>query len=155
VAGLELRVAALAQRTAPRGRLRAISYSNFGTQGHGAGSGTTIDEILRLAGLENAAATAGRVGHVSLSFEELILLDPDVIVVSTPLHTDVAHAGDRGGASETVLLSEPSLAGLRAVRERRIARLAPGLFACASQRVVDAAEALAAELERLDAEAGK
>jgi len=41
------------------------------------------------------------------------------------------------------------------VREKRIARLAPGLFACASQRVVDAAEALVAELERLDAEAGR
>ena len=153
VAGLERRVAALAERTASRGRLRAMSYSNFGGQGFGAGTDTTIDEILRLAGLENAAATAGRVGHVSMSFEELILIDPDVIVVGTPLHTDAGHAGDRGGASEAVLLSEPSLAGLRAVRGQRIARLAPGLMACASQRVVDAAEALATELERLDAEA--
>jgi iron complex transport system substrate-binding protein len=153
VAGLERRVAALGERTAARGRQRGMSYSNFGSQGFGAGTETTIDEILRLAGLENAAA--GRVGHVSMTFEDLILLDPDVIVVSTPLHTDAGHAGDRGGASETVLYSEPSLAGLRAVRERRIARLAPGLFACASQRVVDAAETLVSELERLDAEAGR
>lgn len=153
VADLERRVGALAERTQARARTRAMSYSNFGSQGFGAGTETTIDEILRLAGLENAAATAGRVGHVNLSFEELILLDPDVIVVSTPLHTEVGHAGDRGGASEAVLFSEPSLAGLRAVREKRIAHLAPGLFACASQRVVDAAEALVAELERLDAEA--
>jgi ABC-type Fe3+-hydroxamate transport system substrate-binding protein len=152
VAGLERRVAALAERTALRGRLRAMSYSNFGGQGFGAGTDTTIDEILRLAGLENAAATAGRVGHVNMTFEELILIDPDVIVVGTPLHTEAGHAGDRGGASEAVLLSEPSLADLRAVRGQRIARLAPGLMACASQRVVDAAEALATELERLDAE---
>ncbi|HVS16987.1 MAG TPA: ABC transporter substrate-binding protein [Planctomycetota bacterium] len=154
-ADLERRVAALAERTAARGPLRALCYSNFGSQGFSAGSDTTIDEILRLAGLVNAAAQAGRRGHVTLSFEELIRLDPDVIVVSTPLHTDVGHAGDRGGASRGVLESEPSLAGLRAVRERRIVGLPPGLFACASQRVVDAAEVLVGELERLESEAGR
>lgn len=155
IAELEGRVAALEERAEGRPAQSALSYSNFGSQGHGAGTGTTMDEILRLTGLQNATAAGGRVGHVSLSFEELLLLDPDVIVVSTPLFTDAGHAGDRGGASEAVLLSEPSLAGLRAVRERRIARLSPGLFACASQRVVAAAEALAGELERLDAEAGR
>jgi iron complex transport system substrate-binding protein len=152
VADLDRRVAVLAHRAANKQRWRAISYSNFGSQGFGAGTETTIDHILVLAGLENAAATEGRVGHVNLSFEELILLDPDVIVVSAPLHTDAGHAGDRGGASEAVLYSEPSLAGLRAVREKRIARLAPGLYACASHRVVDAAEALVAEIQRLEAE---
>lgn len=152
VGDLERRVAALSERTAERGPLRALSYANFGSQGQGAGSGTTIDEVLRLAGLENAAAQAGRAGHGPMSFEELLLLDPDLIVVSTPLHTDVGHAGDRGGASRAVLEAEPSLAGLRAVREGHIVGLPPGLFACASHRVVDAAEALAAELERLGAE---
>lgn len=152
VAALEGRVQALAERTAANGSLRALSYGNFGSQGQGAGSDTTIDEVLRLAGLVNAAAEAGRVGHGAMSFEDLILLDPDVIVVSTPLFTDVGHAGDRGGASRAVLESEPSLAGLRAVREGRIVGLRPGLFACASHRVVDAAEALADELERLRAE---
>lgn len=153
VKDLEERVATLAHFARSSGAQSAISYSNFGSQGFGAGSETTIDHILVLAGLENAAATAGRVGHVNLTFEDLILLDPDVIVVSTPLHTEAGHAGDRGGASEAVLLSEPSLAGLRAVREKRIARLPPGLFACASQRVVDAAEALKAELTRIRSEA--
>lgn len=156
VGDLDTRAATLAHRFASnKHRRRALCYSNFGSQGFGAGQGTTIDHILTLAGLVNAAAEAGRVGHVNLTFEELLLLDPDVIVVSAPLHTDVGHAGDRGGASEAVLLSEPSLAGLRAVRERRIARLSPGLYACASHRVVDAAEALVAELGRLDAEAGR
>jgi iron complex transport system substrate-binding protein len=153
---LERRVSALEDGAARRAGLRALAYSNFGSQGFSAGAGTTIDSVLALAGLTNATAEAGRQGHGPIGFEQLLVADPDVIVVSAPLHTEAGHAGDRGGASEAILLSEPSLASLRAVRERRIVSLSPGLYASASHRVVDAAEALAREVDallaRLDAE---
>jgi iron complex transport system substrate-binding protein len=149
VAGLERRVEALAAGAVARRGLRAVPYSNFGSQGFSAGESTTIDEILKLAGLRNAVSESGRKGHLNLSFEELLVLDPDLIVVSTPLHTDVGHAGDRGGASRTVLLAEPALSKLRAVREDRIVGISPGHYACASQRVVDAAEALAQAVDRM------
>jgi len=149
VTALEQRVAALELERAHRAGLRALPYSNFGSQGFSAGTGTTLHEVLVLAGLSNAAAGAGHHGHVPMGFEELLVLDPDLIVVSAPLHTAAGPAGDRGGASEQVLLSEPRLAGLRAVRERRIVALPPGLFACASHLVVEAAEVLGREVDAL------
>lgn len=146
---LDARVEALRAKAGARGGLRALVYSNFGAQGWTAGSQTTIDEILRLAGLVNAAAEKGRVGHQTLSFEELLALDPDVIIVGRPLAMAAGSAGDRGGASEELLLGEPALASLRAIRERRIVALPAWLFATGSHEMVTGAEFLAAEIDRM------
>jgi hypothetical protein len=48
-----------------------------------------------------------------------------------------------------VLLAEPRLASLRAVREKRIVELPPGLYACASHLVVEAAEVLVQRVDEL------
>ena len=152
IADLDGRVAALEARALRRGRkLRAMSYSNFGSAGFTAGSRTTVDEIMRLAGLENLIASTGREGHVSVSFEELLAYDPDLILVSLPLKQEAGHAGDRGGASRGLLRAEASLRTLRAVREDRIISLPAWLFATASHELVGSAEALADEVERLTA----
>jgi ABC-type Fe3+-hydroxamate transport system substrate-binding protein len=131
-----------------------VPYANFGTQGFSAGSGTTIDTAIRLAGLRNALAEEGVTGHQQINFEALLVLDPDAIVLSQPLATEEAHTGDRGGAAERILLGESSLAELRAVRSRAFLRLDAGLYASASHGIVRAAEelqrqavALAAALE--------
>lgn len=157
IADLDARVAALRKRAAARGRhLRAMTYSNFGSAGFTAGSRSTVHEIMELAGLENLVASAGLVGHVSATFEDLLLYDPDLILVSLPLKQDAAHAGDRGGASREVLLGEPSLATLRAVQADRILSLPAWLYATSSHELVSSAEFLADEVdalvERLDAE---
>jgi iron complex transport system substrate-binding protein len=145
----DARVALLRAASGARHGLRALCYSNFGAQGYTAGSGTTLHEMIVLAGLENAVALAGRAGHETMTFEDLLELDPDVIIVSRPLNAPEAHTGDRGGASEQLLLSEPSLAQLRAVVERRIVSLPAGLFASASQNIVLGAETLAHEVDQL------
>ncbi|MCC6407495.1 MAG: ABC transporter substrate-binding protein [Planctomycetes bacterium] len=149
VADLDRRVAALERAAEARKGVRAMCYSNFGSQGWSAGSHTTIGEIMRLAGVTNVVAESGRRGHLTVSFEELIQLDPDVIVVGAPLTTPSSSAGDRGGASEALLLREPTLAGLRAVRDRRILVLPAWLFATGSHEIVHAAELLSEELDQL------
>lgn len=150
IADLDARVAALEQRAEARGApLRAMSYSNFGSAGFTAGSRTTVHELMRLAGLENLVASAGREGHVPVSFEELLAYDPDLIIVSLPLKQEAGHAGDRGGASRELLHSEASLASLRAVQDDRIISLPAWLFATASHELVGSAEALADEVEAL------
>jgi iron complex transport system substrate-binding protein len=150
IAELEARTADLVARAEARGpRPRALCYSNFGASGWSAGAGTTVDEVMRLAGCANLVAEAGERGHVELDFERLLVLDPDLILVSRPLSMGEGPAGDRGGASEAVLLSEPSLAGLRAVRDGRIVRLPAWLYATGSHEIVTAAEFLADELDRL------
>lgn len=146
---LRARAAALRERAARRPTLRALCYSNFGGAGSSAGSGTTLHAMMELVGLVNLTAERGARGHVGTSFEDLLALDPDVIVVSQPLKMDEGPSGDRGGASERLLRGESSLAGLRAVREARIIALPAWLFATGSHELVRGAEALEAELSRL------
>lgn len=146
---LDRRVESLRARAAERPKLRGLCYSNFGGAGSTAGSGTTLHAMFELAGIVNLVAERGTAGHVGLSFEELLALDPDVIVVSQPLRMPEGPAGDRGGASEKLLLGEPALSGLRAVRERRIVRLPAWLFATGSHEMVHGAEVLSRELDAL------
>lgn len=146
---LDQRVSRLRAEPGRRATLRALCYSNFGGAGWSAGSNTTIHEQIVLAGLRDAAAESGRVGHVQITFEELIALDPDLILVSKPLRGGDSTSGDFGGASQRVLESEPSLQSLRAVREERILALHPNLFATSSHNLVLGAEELAREVDRL------
>lgn len=148
IASVESRVAALAARA--RGKpLRAVPYSNFGSQGFSAGSKTTLDDAMRLAGIENLAASAGLEGNIGFTFEQLLSLDPDAIVISLPLRAERGHTGDKGGAAERLLIDEGMLKDLRAVRERRFLRLPAGLYASGSHGIVRAAEVLADERDRL------
>ena len=143
IAALEERRERLRERARPWRGQRALSYSNFGTGSLTAGRGTSFSVLTALAGLENAAATAGLEGHVELGHEKLLTLDPDVLVVAGP-------SEDGGFApAEAALSGARELQGLRALREERIARMPPKLFATNSIALLDAAEALAAELERL------
>ena len=137
LAGLDLRLAALAQGAPRRAGLRALAYTNGGTGGWAAGADTTADEWITLTGMTNAAAEAGRVSHVRFTFEELLLLDPDVIVVSAP-----GGAGEDGGTA-ALLRGEPALASLRAVRDDLIVPMPAWLYDTISQHIVTAAEVLA------------
>jgi ABC-type Fe3+-hydroxamate transport system substrate-binding protein len=146
---LDARVEALAARPGTRRGLRVLCYSNFGASGWSAGENTTIHAQIGLAGLRNAMAETGREGHVQIAFEELIALDPDILLVSKPLRQDAGSQGDRGGASAELLRSEPSLRGLRAVKLDRIVALPPQLFATASQELITGAETLADAIDAL------
>ncbi|MEO6710523.1 MAG: ABC transporter substrate-binding protein [Planctomycetota bacterium] len=148
VRDLDARVAVLAAHPGARAGLRALCYSNFGS-GWSAGIHTTIHEQIVLAGMRNAMAERGADGHVQVSFEDLIALDPDLILVSMPLHQGEGTQGDRGGASQRLLETEPSLRELRAVQQKRIVALPPSLFATGSQSIVSGAEALAAAVDAM------
>jgi iron complex transport system substrate-binding protein len=149
IADLDRRVEGLRTRAEARPKLRGLCYSNFGGAGSTSGSGTTQHAMFELSGLRNLVAERGTAGSVGMTFEELLALDPEVIVVSEPLKMPEGPTGDRGGASEKLLMSEPTLAGLRAVRERRIVRLPAWLFATGSYELVHGAEVLSAELDAL------
>lgn len=152
------RLAELKTRRVERG-WRALAYSNFGGSGSTAGRETTIDALFELLGLENVIAARGSSGHVGITFEDLLALDPDLILVSEPLRMGEGPSGDRGGAAERILRGEPSLAGLRAVREDRIVALPAWLFATGSHELVTAAVELERRVEalarRLEHGAGK
>jgi ABC-type Fe3+-hydroxamate transport system substrate-binding protein len=139
----ERRAAELARRVRRDEPLRALCYTNLGAGGWTAGARTTIDVLFELAGLENAAAGAGLVGHTSVDLARLLAIDPDLFVVGQP--SDPTREPPSAG----YLLSEPELAGLRAVRARSIVALPARLFSTASLELLSGAELLAAEVDRL------
>jgi iron complex transport system substrate-binding protein len=133
-AGLDARIAALAAAPGPRRGVRAAFYAHDGNEGWSSGRGTPAEEMLGLAGLRNAVGEAGHRGPSRLTFEQLLAVDPDLLVI--PL----AH-GEVDRATEQALAGP--LAVLRAVREGQVVRLHPGLFATTSHELVTAAEELA------------
>ena len=106
-----------------------------------AGSNTTIDEVIRLAGFRNAAADAGIRGHQRISEEILLEVDPDAIVIER------GYARDEGFQKR--LLSDPQLAPLSAVQGRRIAELPPKLVVAVSHYLAEAVPALIAAVNSL------
>ncbi|MCY3023183.1 MAG: ABC transporter substrate-binding protein [Planctomycetota bacterium] len=131
------RLAAVARAVAGRPRPRALFYSRY-DQGFAVGTGESQDEVLRRAGARNAAAELNLVGHVRFTLEQMLTLKPDYIVVG----------GDRGldSPQARIVLSEPILAELPAVKERRIAVVPDRYATSVSQYVVDAVEILARQL---------
>ncbi|MGD0091253.1 MAG: ABC transporter substrate-binding protein [Planctomycetota bacterium] len=131
------RLAAVEKAVAGRPTPRALWYSKY-DQGFTVGAGESQDEILRRAGARNAAAELGLAGHVHFTFEQLLRLRPDYLVVS----------GEDLLASPQarIVLNEPVLAELPAVKERRIAVVPDRYASAVSQYIVDAVEILARQL---------
>ncbi|MEY2982360.1 MAG: ABC transporter substrate-binding protein [Planctomycetota bacterium] len=143
-AELDARIAALRAARDGRPAWRTLLFDHDGNEGWSSAAGTPAHDILTLAGLENAAAANGRTGPVRLSLEQVLALDPDLLVIQLP-HGEV----DR--STERVLAHE--LSALRAVRAGHVHRMHPSLFSTTSHEMVRAAETLArAVSSSLDAE---
>ena len=139
IARLEERKSALARASRPR--LRVLPYSNFGAGGRTSGEGTTLDLVIQLAGLQNAAAEADIPRHGTVDLEQVLAIDPDLFLTAT------GRDGVDPGAS--FLRGENVLAGLEAVARDRILVLPAELFSTSSHHVLDAAEELARQVDAL------
>jgi len=140
---LDERVAALRASAARREGLRVLEYANDGTGGWTAGLDTTADAMIRLAGMRNAAGEQSIHGHVRLESERLLTIDPDILLVGAPARDDT------GSPTKGVLEGVPEYASLSAVKKGRIVVLPSSLLSSDSPCLVDAAERLAAEVDRL------
>ena len=141
VARMETRIAALerAVGTIPEsGRATALDYNTWGTAN---GVDTTWSEVLRLAGVVNAAAPfqAGDFGQVPMSKELLVELDPDVIFLPGYVWGD--DAGAESFRNE--VLRDPAFAGLQAIASGRVHMVPENLKGTYSQFLIDAAEFVA------------
>ncbi len=133
---LERRRLALQASASKRRHLRILGYSNYGTGGWAAGAGTTVDLVIALAGMQNAARDAGLENFQEIDYEQLLGLDPDMILVEV-------EADDQVGPTESLLRSERILGGLSALEKHGIARLPRRLNSTTSFRMMEAAERLA------------
>lgn len=141
IENIETRIAALAGVVAEipdAERATSIDYNNWGTAN---GSDTTWNEVLRLAGVKNAAEPfqAGDFGQVPMSKELLVELDPDVIFLPGYIWGD-DDAAEKFRAQVT---GDPAFAGLQAIETDRVFMVPESLKGTYSHYLVDAAEFVA------------
>ena len=117
---------------------QAIDYNDWGTAN---GADTTWNEVLRLAGVTNAAAAyqSGDFGQVPMSKELLVEIDPDVLFLPGYVWGD-----DEGAeAFRRQVMNDPAFAGLQAIRNDQVYMVPERLKGTYSQYLVDAAEHVA------------
>ncbi len=141
VAEMERRIEALERAvgdiTGPE-RAQAIDYNTWGTAN---GADTTWNEVLRLAGVDNAAAPfeSGDFGQVPMSKELLVEIDPQAIFLPGYVWGD-----DEGAeAFRAQVLNDPAFAGLYAIRNEHVHMVPENLKGTYSHYLVDAAEFVA------------
>ena len=140
-----LRMARIAALDAAVARLRAVASRRMlrvlpmARRGWVPGGQSVISDLMRLAGLVNVGQeTSARAGRF-VSLEEIVMLRPDLILVSA----EVDRPEDQGQA----LILHPAIAG-KFPPERRLL-LSEALTVCGGPGLIDAVNALAARLARL------
>lgn len=124
-------------RTAARGQpLRVLPLAR---RGWVAGQDSILTDLLKTAGLANAAGESGRRAGGFMSLEEIVKLRPDAILVGR----DDDRAEDQGRA----MLLHPAIAALFPP-ERRIL-MSESLTVCGGPMLVEAIDGLAAQLSAL------
>jgi iron complex transport system substrate-binding protein len=105
--------------------------------------GTIFCEVVELAGARCAAAEAGLEGYAALPLEDLLALDPDVVVINRYR----ADASAREIVPELPLAQDPRYRTLRAVREHRVVDVPTEHLLATSHHVASLAEDLADALD--------
>jgi iron complex transport system substrate-binding protein len=136
VAAMQARLQALAEQLRPLGTRPRVLY--WGSHGYTAGRMTSIDDLITYAGGENLAATYGITGPASLSAEQVLAMNPQVIV-SGSLDQDAQY-----GLPAALL--HPALQGTEAVKRGRVYTVPSRYLVTISQFIVDGVEAFARAL---------
>jgi len=103
------------------------------------GNGTFQDELIRLAGGENAFSHLD--GWQTIGIEDFILADPDVLIVNT--------GTGMGGGEDAIarfFRDDPRFSGVTAIREDRVHLVDTDTADRAGPRIVDALELFAAAI---------
>ncbi len=139
IAKIQARLAAVADKTKRLGPGPRPSLLFYSFSGSTYGRGTSADALVTAAGLVNAASRAGLSGWPTLSREQLLLLDPDIIVLPS---WDYEGKTD-SAAQRHRFMADPALAGLKAIRNDRVLVLDDRHLDSTSQYMVDGVEDLA------------
>ncbi len=134
VADMERRIRAVQQRVAAARQLRVLY---FAPDGFTAGKKTNIDEMITTAGGRNIAAVAGIEYFRKISHETLVMLDPEVILLSRD-----PQAAEPKEAYQW-LYASPALQNVAALQQRRVYSIPRPYFDVLSHHVVKGVEAIA------------
>ena len=131
VAAMDRRLRAVQERVAGAPRPRTLYYYPGGFT---AGRGTTLHEMIERAGGRNVAIEAGIRGVKQIAREVLVSLDPEVILVGGTSDED---------SLRSVLLADPSLAAVDAIRRERVEVVTGPSAGSLSHHVVNGVEIMA------------
>jgi iron complex transport system substrate-binding protein len=133
VATMETRLQALTEQLRPIGTRPRVLY--WGSQGYTAGRMTSMHDLITYAGGENLAATYGLIGSANLSAEQVLAMNPQVIVSGS-----FDQDGQRGLPP---VLMHPALQGTDAVQHGRVYTIPSRYLVTISQFIVDGVEVFA------------
>jgi iron complex transport system substrate-binding protein len=141
VAAMDARLAAVEKRLAAVPAADRLSVVDYTVWGAAQGKGSSWDEIVRRAGLVNAVAdiAADEWGQVPLSKENLLEIDPDILILPGWTYDDPKGAEAFFAKTTT----DPVLKALSAVKDGRAVMMPERLKTATSQYLVDAVEWLA------------
>lgn len=113
-------------------RLAVLSWA----AGNVAGTGTTFDDVANAAGLSNLAAAHDVAGHKPIAVEQLVVWDPQMLVVPCAPGQDCAQvAADVRG--------QPGIAAVAAAREHCIVAMPSAILYSSGFGMLDAVRSLA------------
>ena len=132
------RITSIAAGVSDSQRPRVLSLTSYSGQIYAGGADSTEGGIIRASGGRNAAAEAGLTLNPIISLESVIAMQPDVIIVPQTIDSATPFIEE--------LLSDPVLAAVPAVKERRVYHVPSRFFTTLSFWNVRGVEVLAALL---------
>lgn len=123
----------------PKTKLRVMSY---GYNSYSAGLGTTLHELMTKAGCENVAATFGIKGHKQVSYEELIKINPDWLVI-------YSEDADAKVKFLTAMKKNQAFQFVTAYKLEQIIVLSPALGTASSQHFVEGVKELSLKMKSI------
>ena len=132
IADLDVRVKAVQEKIAPLSYRPSVFYELDATDPSApwtTGTGTFIDYIILMAGGSNAAS-ALEGDYIQISAEELIAVNPDVILLADALY----------GVTPESIAERPGWEGITAVVNNTIYPIDPNMMSVPGPRLVDALE---------------
>ncbi|NRB41292.1 MAG: ABC transporter substrate-binding protein [Pseudomonadales bacterium] len=95
-------------------------------------AGTIHDDLIRLAGFENGATQLGMTGHGNLSLEQLLMIQPDVLIME--------DSSNNKNSNAQVFLQHPALT--RGLPNTQVVNIPANLWMCGGPSSVDVLEHL-------------
>ncbi|HWR09215.1 ABC transporter substrate-binding protein [Sporomusa sp.] len=111
----------------------------FTLMGGTGGKGTTFDDICSYAGVQNGAAIAGLAMNDLLAKEQLVKVNPDILLMPTWDYTGKTDM-DQFKAS---IQNDPALQSVKAIRQQKLAQIPDRFLYCTSQYIVFGVQELA------------
>ena len=139
VADMDNTLAAVTDKVRPipdEQRLVVVQYSLMGGSG---GKGTIFDDVCKYAGVKNGAAMAGLEMNDMLPKEQLIKVNPDILLMPTWDYTGKTDLNKYAADIQ----NDPALQSVKAIRRQQLVQIPERYLNCTSQYIVSGVKGLA------------